>query len=53
MCGPLGLTGELDHLFHNNGNGTFTDVTRGGGRRRAPGDLALPPILSTSMMMVG
>jgi hypothetical protein len=26
-CGPRGLTGEADHLFHNNGNGTFTDVT--------------------------
>ena len=27
MCGPRGLTGEHDHLFHNNGNGTFTDVS--------------------------
>jgi enediyne biosynthesis protein E4 len=26
-CGPQGLKGEPDHLFHNNGNGTFTDVT--------------------------
>src|SRR6266699_1873482 len=26
-CGPLGLVGERDHLFHNNGNGTFTDVS--------------------------
>ena len=26
MCGPRGLTGEPDHLFHNNGDGTFTDV---------------------------
>jgi len=26
-CGPRGLKGEPDHLFHNNGNGTFTDVT--------------------------
>lgn len=26
-CGPRGLPGEPDHLFHNNGNGTFTDVT--------------------------
>jgi hypothetical protein len=26
-CGPRGLTGEADHLFHNNGDGTFTDVT--------------------------
>jgi hypothetical protein len=27
MCGPRGLPGEGDHLFHNNGNGTFTDVS--------------------------
>ena len=27
MCGPRGLKGEHDHLFHNNGNGTFTDVS--------------------------
>ena len=26
-CGPRGLHGEPDHLFHNNGDGTFTDVT--------------------------
>ena len=23
MCGPHGLPGEQDHLFHNNGDGTF------------------------------
>jgi len=27
MCGPRGLEGEPDHLFHNNGDGTFTDVS--------------------------
>jgi enediyne biosynthesis protein E4 len=27
FCGPLGLVGESDHLFHNNGDGTFTDVS--------------------------
>lgn len=27
MCGPRGLTGEPDHLFRNNGNGTFSDVS--------------------------
>jgi hypothetical protein len=26
-CGPRGLKGEADHLFHNNGDGTFTDTT--------------------------
>ncbi len=28
MCGPRGLQGEQDHLFHNNGDGTFTDVSK-------------------------
>jgi enediyne biosynthesis protein E4 len=28
MCGPRGLRGEPDHLFHNNGNGTFADVSQ-------------------------
>jgi hypothetical protein len=27
FCGPLGLPGEQDHLFHNNGDGTFSDVS--------------------------
>lgn len=27
FCGPRGLPGESDHLFHNNGDGTFTDVS--------------------------
>jgi hypothetical protein len=27
MCGPRGLEGEHDHLFHNNGDGTFADVS--------------------------
>jgi hypothetical protein len=27
MCGPKGLKGAPDHLFHNNGDGTFTDVS--------------------------
>ena len=31
MCGPRGLAGEGDHLFHNNGNGTFTDVSQKAG----------------------
>src|SRR5207248_2038607 len=26
MCGPRGLTGDTNVLFHNNGDGTFTDV---------------------------
>ena len=31
MCGPRGLTGASDHLFHNNGDGTFTDVSEKAG----------------------
>src|SRR6266446_6888104 len=27
FCGPMGFLGESDHLFHNNGDGTFTDVS--------------------------
>jgi enediyne biosynthesis protein E4 len=27
FCGPVGMKGEHSLLFHNNGNGTFTDVT--------------------------
>ena len=31
MCGPRGLKGEPDHLFRNNGDGTFTDVSQHAG----------------------
>jgi len=31
MCGPRGLEGEPDHLFHNNGDGTFTEVSEKAG----------------------
>ena len=31
MCGPRGLRGEPDHLFRNNGDGTFTDVSNKAG----------------------
>ena len=30
-CGPRGLKGEPDHLFHNNGDGSFTDVSEKAG----------------------
>jgi enediyne biosynthesis protein E4 len=33
MCGPRGLDGEEDSLFHNNGDGTFTDVSTASGIR--------------------
>jgi enediyne biosynthesis protein E4 len=28
QCGPRGLKGQGDSLFHNNGDGTFTDVSK-------------------------
>jgi hypothetical protein len=28
QCGPRGMPGAGDSLFHNNGNGTFTDVSK-------------------------
>jgi hypothetical protein len=37
FCGPKGLKGEQDHLFHNNGNGTFTDVSTKAGVSDPPG----------------
>jgi hypothetical protein len=31
MCGPRGLPGAGDHLFHNNGDGSFSDVSAAAG----------------------
>src|SRR5438270_340008 len=31
QCGPRGLKGAGDSLFHNNGNGTFTEVSKSAG----------------------
>jgi hypothetical protein len=31
QCGPRGLKGSQDNLYHNNGNGTFTDVSKKSG----------------------
>ena len=36
-CGPRGLKGEPDHLFRNNGDGTFTDTSEKAGVADAPG----------------
>jgi len=33
FCGPVGLSGQPDVLYHNNGDGTFTDVTAKAGIR--------------------
>jgi hypothetical protein len=31
QCGPRGLNGSPDSLYHNNGNGTFSDVSKEAG----------------------
>jgi hypothetical protein len=31
QCGPRGLAGAGDTLYHNNGNGTFTDISKKAG----------------------
>jgi hypothetical protein len=31
QCGPWGMQGESDYLFHNRGDGTFEDVTKKAG----------------------
>jgi hypothetical protein len=31
QCGPKGLNGSPDNLYHNNGDGTFTDVSKKAG----------------------
>lgn len=46
LCGPRGLRGEHDHLFHNNGNGTFTDVSRRAGVDDAPGYYGLTSLFA-------
>ena len=40
-CGPRGLKGEPDHLFRNNGDGTFTDVSEKAGVADASGYFGL------------
>lgn len=44
MCGPRGLPGESDHLFHNNGDGTFTDVSKKAGVSDPPGYYGLASV---------
>lgn len=40
-CGPPGLTGGVNTLYHNNGDGTFTDVSEKAGIRKTFGTYAL------------
>lgn len=41
FCGPLGLAGAGDHLFHNDGGGVFSDVTAAAGVGGPPGGFGL------------
>jgi hypothetical protein len=41
QCGPRGLPGESDYLFHNDGNGKFTDVSEKAGVRDPRGYFGL------------
>ena len=40
-CGPPGLTGGKNILYHNNGNGTFTDVSESAGILQVNGTFGL------------
>jgi hypothetical protein len=40
-CGPPGLQGGRNILFHNNGDGTFTDVSEKSGILKTPGTFGL------------
>jgi hypothetical protein len=40
-CGPPGLQGGKNILFHNNGDGTFTDVSEKAGILKTPGTYGL------------
>lgn len=40
-CGPRGLKSGVNYLFHNDGNGSFTDVSGSSGIRKTEGKYAL------------
>jgi hypothetical protein len=44
QCGPRGLKGSPDNLYHNNGDGTFTDVSKESGVEDAQGQFGLTAI---------
>jgi hypothetical protein len=46
QCGPRGLKGSPDNLYHNNGNGTFTDVSEKAGVNDPEGRYGLTAIWS-------
>lgn len=46
QCGPRGLEGSLGNLYHNNGNGTFTDVSEQAGIRSSRKTFGLTAVWS-------
>jgi hypothetical protein len=44
MCGPTGLGADENILYHGNGDGTFTDVTRAAGIAPVRGHYSLQPV---------
>jgi hypothetical protein len=46
QCGPRGLKGSSSNLYHNNGDGTFTDVSKKSGIRDSPNAFGLTAVWS-------
>jgi hypothetical protein len=46
QCGPRGLKGAGDSLFRNNGDGTFTDVSKQAGMNDPDGYYGMQPVWS-------
>ncbi len=46
QCGPRGLKGAGDSVFKNNGDGTFTDITKEAGMIDPEGFYGMQPVIS-------
>lgn len=44
FCGPIGLKGERSVLYHNNGDGTFSDATKTSGIANVPPAHGFTPV---------